>query len=166
MRYERLKAQSIESPEIEAQYAQLNRDYAINRDNYNKLVERRESAKLSGDLSTATDMLTFRVIDPPTAPLLPSGPNRVRLFSLVFGGALVAGLAAAFLMSQFRPTFLSQAALRDVTGIPILGAISMNWTPEQTIRRRRRLYALGASVLMLFGMYGAVMAAIIIRPGL
>jgi polysaccharide chain length determinant protein (PEP-CTERM system associated) len=166
MRYDRLKAQSIESPEIEAQYAQLNRDYAINRDNYNKLVERRESAKLSGDLSTATDMLTFRVIDPPTAPLLPSGPNRLRLFSLVFAGALVAGLAAAFLMSQFRPTFLSQAALRDVTGIPILGAISMNWTPEQTIRRRQRLYALGASVLMLFGIYGAVMAAIIIRPGL
>jgi polysaccharide chain length determinant protein (PEP-CTERM system associated) len=166
MRYERLKAQSTEGPEIEAQYAQLNRDYAINRDNYTKLVERRESAKLSGDLSTATDMLTFRVIDPPTAPLIPSGPNRVRLFSMVFAGALLSGLAAAFLMSQFRPTFLSQAALRDVTGIPILGAISMNWTPEQTIRRRRRLYALGASVLMLFGLYGAVMAAIIIRPGL
>jgi polysaccharide chain length determinant protein (PEP-CTERM system associated) len=166
MRYERLKAQSVEGPEIEAQFAQLNRDYNINRDNYTKLVERRESAKLSGELSTATDMLTFRVIDPPTAPMVPSGPNRVRLFSMVFGGALLAGLAAAFLMSQFRPTFLSQTALRDVTGIPILGAIGMNWTPEQTIRRRRRLYALGASVLMLFGMYGAVMAAIIIRPTL
>jgi polysaccharide chain length determinant protein (PEP-CTERM system associated) len=165
-RYARLKSQSLESPEIEAQFAQLNRDYAINRDNYTKLVERRESAKLSGELSSATDMLTFRVIDPPTAPLIPSGPNRVRLFSLVFAGALLSGLAAAFLMSQFRPTFLSQTALRDVTGIPILGAISMNWTPEQTIRRRRRLYALGASVLMLFGTYGAVMAAIIIRPAL
>lgn len=165
-RYNRLKAQSMESPEIEAQYAQLNRDYAINRDNYTKLVERRESAKLSGDLSSATDMLTFRVIDPPTAPLIPSGPNRVRLFSMVFAGALLTGLAAAFLMSQFRPTFLSQTSLREVTGIPILGAIGMNWTPEQTIRRRRRLYALGVSVLMLFGMYGAVMAAIIIRPAL
>lgn len=165
-RYNRLKAQSLESPEIEAQYAQLNRDYAINRDNYTKLVERRESAKLSGDLSSATDMLTFRVIDPPTAPSIPSGPNRVRLFSMVFLGALLSGLAAAFLMSQFRPTFLSQTSLREVTGIPILGAISMNWTPEQTIRRRRRLYALGVSVLMLFGMYGAVMAAIIIRPAL
>jgi len=166
MRYERLKSQSAEGPEIEAQYAQLNRDYAINRDNYTKLVERRESAKLSGELSSATDMLTFRVIDPPTAPLIPSGPNRVRLFSMVFAGALLSGLVAAFLMSQFRPTFLSQSSLRDVTGIPILGAISMNWTPEQTIRRRRRLYALGASVLMLFGLYGAVMAAIIIRPAL
>jgi polysaccharide chain length determinant protein (PEP-CTERM system associated) len=162
----RMRSQSASVPEIEAQLAQLNRDYEVNKGNYQKLVERRESAKLSGDLSSATDMLTFRVIDPPTAPTAPSGPNRLRLFSLVFAGALVAGLAVAFLMSQVRPTFLSQSALRDVTGVPILGSISMNWTNEQTIRRKRRLYALGVSVLVLFGAYGAGMAAILVRPAL
>jgi uncharacterized protein involved in exopolysaccharide biosynthesis len=129
-------------------------------------VQRRESAKLSGDLSSATDMLTFRVIDPPTAPLLPSGPNRLRLFSLVFVGALVAGLASAFLMSQLRPTFLSQASLREVTGLPILGSISMNWTEQQTVRRKRRLVALGAAVAVLLAIYGAGVTAILVRPGL
>jgi polysaccharide chain length determinant protein (PEP-CTERM system associated) len=162
----RLRVQSATMPEIEAQLAQLNRDYQVNRENYQKLVERRESAKLSGDLSSATDMLTFRVIDPPTAPATPSGPNRLRLFSLVFGGALVAGLAGAFLLSQVRPTFLSQPTLREVTGLPVLGSISMNWTSEQKVRRKRRLYALAASVLVLFGIYGAGMAAILVRPTL
>eukprot|EP01114_Cavostelium_apophysatum_P002898 TRINITY_DN12602_c0_g1_i1.p2 TRINITY_DN12602_c0_g1~~TRINITY_DN12602_c0_g1_i1.p2 ORF type:complete len:511 (+),score=140.96 TRINITY_DN12602_c0_g1_i1:306-1838(+) len=161
-----LRTQSVQAPEIEAQLAQLNRDYEVNRDNYQKLVERRESAKLSGDLSTATDMLTFRTIDPPTAPLQPTGPNRLRLFSLVFAGALVAGLAAAFLMSQLRPTFLSQAALLESTGLPILGSISMNWTEQQTVRRKRRLLALGAAVLVLFAIYGAGVAAILVRPNL
>jgi hypothetical protein len=42
----------------------------------------------------------------------------------------------------------------------------MNWTSEQKVRRRRRLYAMGASVFALFGAYGAVMAAILIRPSL
>jgi polysaccharide chain length determinant protein (PEP-CTERM system associated) len=163
-RVARLRSQSAEAPEIEAQLAQLNRDYQVNRDNYQKLVERRESARLSGDLSSATDMLTFRVIDPPTVPPQPSGPNRLRLFSLVFAGALVAGLAAAFLMSQVRPTFMSQAALRDATGLPVLGSIGMNWTAEQTIKRKRRLAALGVSVLVLIGAYGAGMAAILVRP--
>jgi polysaccharide chain length determinant protein (PEP-CTERM system associated) len=162
----RMRSQSNAAPEVEAQLAQLNRDYQVNHDNYQKLVERREAAKLSGDLSSATDMLTFRVIDPPTVPLTPAGPNRPRLFSLVFAGALVAGLVAALLMSQVRPTFLSQAALREVTGVPILGSIGMNWTTEQKVKRRRRLYAMGASVLALFGVYGGVMAAILIRPSL
>lgn len=162
----RMRSESTAAPEVEAQLAQLNRDYEVNRANYQKLVERREAAKLSGDLSSATDMLTFRVIDPPTVPLAPAGPNRPRLFSLVFVGALVAGLVVALLMSQVRPTFLSQAALREVTGVPILGSIGMNWTTEQKVKRKRRLYAMGASVFALFGVYGAVMAAILIRPAL
>ncbi|WP_075794073.1 XrtA system polysaccharide chain length determinant [Massilia putida] len=165
-RVARLRNQSTTAPEIEAQFAQLNRDYTVNRENYQKLVERRESARLSGDLSSATDMLQFRVIDPPTVPNHPSGPNRLRLFSLVFVGALVAGLAVAFLMSQLRPTFLSQSTLRDVTGLPVLGSIGMNWTPEQTVKRKRRLFALASSVLLLFGAYGIGMAAILVRPTL
>jgi polysaccharide chain length determinant protein (PEP-CTERM system associated) len=165
-RLARLRTQSVTAPEIEAQFAQLNRDYSVNRENYQKLVERRESARLSGDLSSATDMLQFRVIDPPTVPNHPSGPNRLRLFSLVFAGALVAGLAVAFLMSQLRPTFLSQSTLRDVTGLPVLGSIGMNWTPEQTVKRKRRLVALASSVLLLFGAYGVGMAAILVRPTL
>jgi polysaccharide chain length determinant protein (PEP-CTERM system associated) len=165
-RVARLRTQSGQVPEVEAQLAQLNRDYQVNKENYQKLLERRESARLSGDLSSATDMLTFRVIDPPTVPTQPTGPNRLRLFSLVFAGALVAGIAVAFLMSQLRPTFLSQATLREVTGLPVLGSVSMNWTTEQTVRRKRRLAALGVSVLVLFGIYGAGMAAILSHPTL
>ena len=165
-RVARLRTQSTIAPEVEAQLAQLNRDYQVNRENYQKLVERRESARLSGDLTSATDMLQFRVIDPPTVPNHPTGPNRVRLFSLVFVGALVAGLAAAFMMSQLRPTFLSQSTLREVTGLPVLGSIGMNWTPEQTVKRKRRLVALAGSVLLLFGAYGIGMAAILVRPTL
>jgi polysaccharide chain length determinant protein (PEP-CTERM system associated) len=160
----RLRDQGEQVPEIEAQLVRLNRDYEVNQKNYQRLVERRESAKLSGEVSSATDMLTFRVVDPPTAPSVPSGPNRLRLFSLVFVAALGAGVAGAFLLSQLRPTFLSQAALREVTGLPILGSVSMNWTTEQTVLRKRRLLALAASVLLLFGLYGAGVAAILVRP--
>ncbi|QYF95054.1 chain length-determining protein [Massilia sp. PAMC28688] len=165
-RVARLQAQSTAAPEVEAQLSQLNRDYAVNKENYQKLVERRESAKLSGDLSSATDMLTFRVIDPPTAPTTPVGPNRPRNASLVFVLALAAGLGVALLMSQFRPTFLSQSSLREVTGVPILGSISMNWTDEQKSLQKKRMYALAASVFMLFGAYAVVMAAILIKPAL
>jgi polysaccharide chain length determinant protein (PEP-CTERM system associated) len=159
-----MRSQITTAPEIEAELAQLNRDYQINHENYQKLVERRESAKLSGDLSSATDMLTFRVIDPPAVPLAPSGPNRIRLFTMVFGAALAAGLATALLMSQIRPTFLSQAALREVTGMPLLGTVSMTWTDAQKIKRKRRLWALGAAVFMLFGVYGGVMAVALVKP--
>lgn len=161
----RLQSQSADAPEVEAQLAQLNRDYEVNKDNYTKLVERRESARLSGDLSATTDVLTFRVIDPPTVPLQPSGPKRVQLSSMVFVLALAVGLGLAFLMSQLRPTFMSQSTLRETTGLPVLGSISMNWTAEQKVKQRSRLYAFSAAVAVLFGVY-AVMTAVLIVPTL
>jgi len=164
-RMDRMRSQSTAAPEVEAQLAQLNRDYTINKENYEKLVQRRESAKLSGDLSSATDMMSFRVIDPPIVPQTPVGPNRPRFYSLVFVASLLAGLGSAFLMSQVRPTFLSQHSLREVTGVPILGSIGMNWTEQQKSSRRRRLYGFGLAVASLLTAFGGVVTVTLLRAG-
>ncbi len=160
MRYSKLRELTGAAPEIESQLAQLNRDYVINKENYEKLVASRESAKISSDLNATTQMMTFRVIDPPTSPVSPIGPNRLKLFSLAFLGALVLGILSSVLMSKVRPTFLSQHELIEGTGLPILGTITMNWTEAEQIRRKRSLYAFSFSAFMLLLFYGAMMTTI------
>jgi polysaccharide chain length determinant protein (PEP-CTERM system associated) len=162
-RVARLRAQSASVPEVEAQLAQLNRDYLINKDNYEKLIGRREAAKLSGDLSTTTDMMTFKIIDPPTIPVTPVGPNRALLYSAVLAGAILIGNAAALLISQIRPTFLSPAELRQQTGLPVLGTVSMNWTEAGKRQRRRAQYVFGGALGVLLCAYGGVMAATLLK---
>jgi len=158
-----LKALTIAKPQVAEQYSQLNRDYNINKSNYENLIGRRESAKLSGELSATSDMLTFKVIDPPTVPLVPSGPNRLMLFSLVFVGALLGGIGSALLMSQIRPTFLSQNSLRESIGLPILGTVTMNWTVNEKIKRKRSLYAFGLSITLLVALYSVVMVFLFLK---
>ena len=160
-RYTRLRSLSNAVPQVEAELAQLNRDYQVNKSNYEKLLERRESAKISGQLGSATDLMSFRIIDPPTVPDIPSGPNRTRLYSLVFLGAILAGMAVAFAISQIRPTFHSQVSLREATGRPILGSVPMIWTSTEKIKRRKRLYGFGISLLSLLGLYGALMVKMV-----
>jgi polysaccharide chain length determinant protein (PEP-CTERM system associated) len=156
-RYNRLKSLSNAVPQVEAELAQLNRDYQVNKSNYEKLLERRESAKISGELGSATDLMSFRIIDPPTVPDIPAGPDRSKLYSMVFLGAMLAGIGIAFVISQVRPTFHSQVSLREITGRPILGSIPMIWTSKEKIKRRKRLYAFALSLLSLLGLYGALM---------
>lgn len=156
-RYNRLKSLSNAVPQVEAELAQLNRDYQVNKANYEKLLERRESAKISGELGSATDLMSFRIIDPPTVPDIPVGPDRSKLYSMVFLGAILAGIGIAFVISQIRPTFHSQVSLREITGRPILGSIPMIWTNKEKIKRRKRLYAFALSLLSLLGIYGALM---------
>lgn len=158
-----LKALTIAKPQVAEQFSQLNRDYNINKSNYENLIGRRESAKLSGELSATSDMLTFKVIDPPTVPLVPSGPNRLMLFSLVFVGALLGGIGSALLMSQIRPTFLSQNSLRESIGLPILGTVTMNWTVNEKIKRKRSLYAFGLSITLLVALYSVVMVFLFLK---
>jgi polysaccharide chain length determinant protein (PEP-CTERM system associated) len=159
-RYERMKALSNAVPQVEAELTQLNRDYQVNKSNYEKLLERRESAKISGDLGSATDLVSFRIIDPPTVSDRPVGPDRAKFFSIVFLGALLAGIGIAFVISQVRPTFHSQASLREISGKPILGSIPMIWTDQEKSKRKKRLYAFGLSLLSLLGLYGTLMVKI------
>ena len=150
-------------PEVESELAQLNRDYQLNKENYEKLIGRREAAKLSGDLSSTTDMMSFKIIDPPTVPQTPIGPNRVLLYSVVFAAALLTGVAAALLISQVRPTFLSPAELRERTGAIVLGTVGMNWTAGEKSKRKRGKLIFALAISSLFAAYGGVLALTVAR---
>ncbi|MBN8507419.1 MAG: chain length-determining protein [Burkholderiales bacterium] len=112
------------APQIEAEAAQLNRDYAIHKKNYEDLVARRESAAMSGELEVASGVADFRLIDPPRVSPQPVSPNRLLLLPLAFVVALGSGLFTAFAGSQLRPVFHSAAELREKISIPLLGVVS------------------------------------------
>jgi polysaccharide chain length determinant protein (PEP-CTERM system associated) len=145
-------------PELESQLGQLTRDYHINKENYEKLIARRESAKLSGELSTTTEMMSFKIIDPPTLPQRPIGPDRALYYSLVLLFSVIGGVAAALGMAELRPTFRSPAELRAATGFRVLGTVAMNWTDEEKRKHWRDRLSFGAGGACLLLCYGGVMA--------
>lgn len=148
-----LKEIGVAASRVEEEFSQLNRDYQINKDSYEKLLVRRETARLSGDLSATTELMSFRVIDPPTIPLIAAGPNRLMLFSIVFVLALVSGIGGSFLISQLQPTFFTQSSLREFSGFPILGTVSMNWTEYEQAKRKKNNYVFLLSCLLLISLY-------------
>jgi len=135
-RAERQKEQLKRAPQLEAEFSQLNRDYDINKRNYEQLVSRRESAELSGDLESAGSVADFRLIDPPRASSKPVAPNRILLFPGGLVIALAAGFFVAFAASQIRPVFFDGKSLREATGLPLLGTVSL--IPNETRRLKER----------------------------
>lgn len=135
-RYAAARALSRTSPQIEAEAAQLNRDYAIVKKNYEDLVARRQSAVMSGDLDMASGVVDFRLIDPPRVSPRPVFPNRLLLLGAALLAALGAGLATTFIASQIRPVFDDVHQLRAKTGLPLLGVVSMILSDEDRKRER------------------------------
>ena len=146
-----LKKNANSVPQVETDLIQLTRDYDINKANYEKLLSRRESAQISGEMDATTGVADFRIIDPPRVPNKPAAPNRLALLAGAFLGALGAGAAVAFILSQLRPSYSDRRTMREDLGLPVLGAVAMIWTPEQTSLQRRRL------VLFLGGVGGLML---------
>lgn len=145
-RLARLRASAELLPKIEAEQTQLNRDYEVHKRNYELLVARRESANISVEMTTQGGITEFRVIDPPSLPNKPAAPNRVLLMPFAGLIGLAAGIALTFLLSQLRPAFDNVRSLREITGLPVLGAVSLVADPVRERRRRRGLLAFGGGV--------------------
>jgi protein tyrosine kinase modulator len=145
---------------VETELAQLNRDYEVHKANYDRLLGRRESAQITEEVDSKTSLVDFKIMDPPKVPNAPSAPKRPLLMSLVLVAGIGAGIGVAFLISQVRPTFSDRRTLRDVTGLPLLGTVSLVLTEAHKNRRKKGAVAFFLSFLSLLGAYATVMTMI------
>ncbi|WP_375396164.1 XrtA system polysaccharide chain length determinant [uncultured Sphingomonas sp.] len=125
-------------PAVAAEQGQIERDYQVLKDQYDKLLSDREQVGVQAQAQARTDSIKFRVIDPPTAPRAPASPNRPLLLTGVLIAAVAAGIGAAFALAQLRTTFATAARLEKATGMPVIGSISET-VPAAAAWQRRRL---------------------------
>jgi len=159
--FQRLRASQQMLPQVEAEFAQLNRDYDVQKRNYEGLVARRESASMASEMDAA-GTADFRIIDPPRVSPKPVAPNRLLLLPVVLIAALGAGIAASFAWSQIRPTFHDGRSLRAIEGRPVLGAVSLLVDNKLVAKRRRLNFAFFGSLAGLFACYGAGIALLLL----
>jgi hypothetical protein len=146
-------------PQVEAELARLNRDYAVNKQNYETLIARRESAKISESAEQSSDALKFKIVDPPRVSLKPVSPNRPLLSSGVLLGGVAVGLVFAFLLSQIKPTFDNHRAIVEATNVPVLGYVSMVSTDATRTKGRIEVTAFALVTAALFVVYGIYIAS-------
>lgn len=105
---------------------------------------------------TSSD-ITFRVVDAPVIPVLPSGPDRAILLVAVLLAALGAGAAWSLLMFLLYPTFVDYKQLRKAIDLPVLGAVGLQMTNQQRQHRTLQLRTFLLAILLLLGFFGGVL---------
>ncbi|MBL8326193.1 MAG: chain length-determining protein [Rubrivivax sp.] len=161
-RMAQVRQQLKTAPQIEAEAAQLNRDYAIIKKNYEDLVARRQSAVMSGELDVATGVAEFKLIDPPRVAPRPVSPNRLLLLPGVLLASIGLAFGFAFGAVQLRPTFSLGDELRLRTGLPLLGVVSALVTDADRRRERASMFRFVTASGGLVGIFVAGLIAMII----
>lgn len=131
-----------EAPRVEAEFKDIDRDYTVLKANYDELLTRRESARISQAQEAETSTVQYRVIDPPLLPIVAASPNRPLLYALVLVLSIGAGGGIAFLRASLEDSIVSSSQLADF-GFPVLGRITLVLTAVDELRNRKENWQFG-----------------------
>ena len=131
----------------EVTLAELTRDYQVNRDIYQDLLKRRENARVSMNLDKEKQGLSFRIQEPATLPIDPSGLlfKHFIIAALVLGVLVPVGLVYAKL--QIDPRIRVGSMVAERNNLPLLAVIPHLWqqTEIQVVRQEIQwLYLIAA----------------------
>lgn len=150
-RLQQLGTQRAGSSGLDAEYQQLTRDYTVLNDNYQKLMQRRESAVLARNQEQSRRSDYFRIIEPPRLAPAALFPHRTFLIALALVVSAGVGVAVTYLLTLLRPTYRTARQLRENTDRAVLGTITLVLTPDAQRREQRenRLFMAAGSLLVL-----------------
>jgi polysaccharide chain length determinant protein (PEP-CTERM system associated) len=140
------------APQVEAEYAQLNRDYDVNKAQYTALLQNYEKARM-GEKAEIAGSVRFEIVEPPTAEFAPVWPPRLQLLGLAFFAALACGAGLAHLLDRLWPVVGSARSLESLTNVPVLGVVSSAFPAADRSAGRRELIfvsAVSASLVLAF----------------
>jgi len=163
-RLDQVRALAGRVPQVEAELAQLNRDYDIIRKNYEQLVSRRESASLGVKLDESSQLAEFRVVEPPRVAPTPVFPSRSVLALLAVVATFVLALGSPLLAEYLRPTFADINALQSATRRPVLGTVSVSRSLVRERADRTDRMRLSFSFALLLTLQVGWLAWIVIKP--
>lgn len=131
----------------EATLAELTRDYQVTRDIYQDLLRRRESARVSMNMDKENQGLTFKIQEPATLPLEPSGLKfwHYIAIGLVLGVVVPGGLIYGLI--QIDPRVRQPMTLAARRTLPMLVVVPHLWHPADTTGIQREYSWYGVAVV-------------------
>jgi len=150
------------APALDAEMSDISRDYSVIKKNYDQLLARRESARISQAVESDTESVKFQIVEPPEVPTSPVSPNRPLFLGALLMIAIGAGGGAAFLRTQVEDTFYTPEQLENAFQIPVLGTVTQVLNVQEGAKRAAKTLGFLVASGVFFAFFVALYAALIL----
>lgn len=146
------QARLNEEPAVAQQLADLTRGYQQSQENYNDLLKKESDSQMATNMEQMQQGERFTIIDPPSLPLKPDSPNRLRMCRIGLVAGLGLGGLIVVLLELFDDRLHSDRDIDKLLSIAVISEIPEILSADEERRNRRRAlwgWAMAATVVVV-----------------
>ena len=144
-----------QEPVREQQLSELTRGYDQSQANYDDLLKKKNQSELATSMELRQQGEHFRILDPPSLPVTPFSPNRLKLCGIgLFAGIVLGAMftAGAELMDD---RLYSEKDLKELIHADVISEIPNIITADEEKKRKRVAHLQWASTAAVFAVIAA-----------
>jgi polysaccharide biosynthesis transport protein len=126
-------------PAVEQQLADLNRGYDQSQTNYNDLLKKQNDSQIATSMEQMQEGERFTMIDPPSLPIKPDFPNRLKMCLAGLGVGAVLGILLVAGLEFFDDRMHSEKEIQALLPVAIIAEVPEIVTPNDTRKGKMRL---------------------------
>jgi polysaccharide biosynthesis transport protein len=145
------QARLNDEPVREQQLADLTRGYDQSKANYDDLLKKENESKMATSMEEMEKGERFRMIDPPSLPLKPDFPNRLKFCGIGLGLGLALGVVVAGGFEFLDDRLHSERQIKALLPTRVLSEIPQILTPLDERKTKRMLWLRWAMAAFVCG---------------
>ena len=132
------QARLNQEPVREQQLADLTRGYDQSKANYDELLKKKNQSRMATSMERLQQGERFRTLDPPSLPLKPDFPNRLKFCGIGLGVGLLLGVVVAGGFEMMDDRLHSEKEIKQLMPVAIISEIPeiLNLSDQQATKRK------------------------------
>jgi polysaccharide biosynthesis transport protein len=132
------QARLNEAPAVEQQMADLTRGYDQSKTDYDDLLKKKNESEMATSMEHMQQGERFTMIDPPSLPLKPDFPNRLKFCGIGFGVGLAFGLIVAGCFEVLDDRMYSEKDIKELLPMGIISELPQISLPSDEHRSMKK----------------------------
>lgn len=139
-----------EEPAVAQQLADLTRGYQQSQENYNDLLKKENDSQMATSMEQLQQGERFTMLDPPSLPVKPDFPNRLKMCGAGVGAGMGLGLLVLLAMEFLDDRLHGDKQIRDLLSMPVLSEVPAVLSPaDERVAKRKAVMGWVTAALIL-----------------
>jgi polysaccharide chain length determinant protein (PEP-CTERM system associated) len=145
------QARLNQEPVREQQLADLTRGYEQSKANYDDLLKKKNESAMATRMELRQQGERFRILDPPSLPVKPEFPNRLKFCGIGLGIGLALGGVVAGAFEVLDDRLYEAEKIKSLLPVAVLAEIPAIVNPADERNNRQRAWLGWAAAAVVFG---------------